>query len=155
MRINSLILFIPIPLLLGSLIGNIGRPDGWYQNLKKPELNPPNYIFPIVWSLLYLMIGISYFLALKNTDDIKYWILPLLHLLLNLSYSPMFFYFRELLLSAILTTLILITGIMVLYQFSKLDKSFISTSLLIPYIIWLIFANYLSWSIFIINNNKN
>ena len=152
MKINPLILFIPIPLLLGSLIGNIGRPDKWYNNkLKKPELNPPNYIFPIVWTILYLMIGISYYLALSKTNDIKNWILPILHLLLNFSYSPMFFYFRELLLSAIITTLILITGLMVIYQFSILDKSLISTYLLIPYIIWLCFANYLSWSIYLIN----
>jgi benzodiazapine receptor len=151
MRISRLILFIPIPLILGSLIGNIGRADKSYQNLKKSKLNPPNYIFPIVWTILYLMIGISYFLALKNTKDIKYWILPTLHLLLNFSYSPMFFYFKELLLSAILTTLILITGVMVFYQFSILDKSFISSSLLIPYIIWLCFANYLSWTIYFIN----
>ena len=154
MKINPLILFIPIPLLLGSLIGNIGRPDGSYKKLKKSELNPPNYIFPIVWTILYLMIGISYFLALRETNDIKYWILPILHLLLNFSYSPMFFYFRELLLSAILTTLILITGIMILYQFSKLDTSLISTYLLIPYIIWLIFANYLSWVIVYLNIKK-
>ena len=152
MKINPLILFIPIPLLLGSLIGNIGRPDKWYNNkLKKPDLNPPNYIFPIVWTILYLMIGISYFLALSKTKDIKNWILPILHLLLNFSYSPMFFYFRELLLSSILTTLILITGLMIIYQFSILDKSLISTYLLIPYIIWLCFANYLSWSIYLIN----
>jgi tryptophan-rich sensory protein len=152
MRINPLVLFIPIPLLLGSLIGNIGRPDKWYNNkLKKPELNPPNYIFPIVWTILYLMIGISYYLALSKTKDIKNWILPILHLLLNFSYSPMFFYFRELLLSSILTTLILITGLMIIYQFSILDNSLIPTYLLIPYIIWLCFANYLSWSIYFIN----
>ena len=152
MKINPLILFIPIPLLLGSLIGNIGRPDKWYNNkLKKPELNPPNYIFPIVWTILYLMIGISYYKPLSKTNDIKNWILPILHLLLNFSYSPMFFYFRELLLSSILTTLILITGLMIIYQFSILDKSLISTYLLIPYIIWLCFANYLSWSIYLIN----
>jgi benzodiazapine receptor len=151
MKISLLILFIPIPLLLGSLIGNIGRKDKWYKNLKKPNINPPNYIFPIVWTILYLMIGISYFLALRNTKDIKNWILPILHLLLNFSYSPMFFYFKELLISSILTTLILITGLMVFYQFSILDKTFISSSLLIPYIIWLCFANYLSWNIYLIN----
>jgi tryptophan-rich sensory protein len=100
---------------------------------------------------LYLMIGISYYLALSKTKDIKNWILPILHLLLNFSYSPMFFYFRELLLSSILTTLILITGLMIIYEFSILDNSLISTYLLIPYIIWLCFANYLSWSIYFIN----
>jgi len=151
MRISPLVIFIPIPLLLGSLIGNIGRPDGWYKKLKKTDLNPPNYIFPIVWTILYLMIGISYFLALRKTNDIKYWILPILHLILNFSYSPMFFYFRELLLSAILSTLILITALLVIFQFAKLDKSLISSMLLIPYLIWLCFANYLSYSIYILN----
>ena len=151
MRLNPLILFIPIPLILGSLIGNIGRPDGWYKRLKKPSINPPNYIFPIVWTILYLMIGISYFIALGKVKDIKYWILPILHLLLNFSYSPMFFYFRELLISAIITTLILITALLVFLQFIILDKTFVSSYLLIPYIIWLSFANYLAWSIYIIN----
>lgn len=151
MKLNPLILIIPIPLILGSLIGNIGRPDGWYKKLKKPFFNPPNYIFPIVWTFLYLTIGISYFLALSNTNNIIYWILPILHLLLNFSYSPIFFYFRELLLSAILTTFILITAIIIIYQFSILDKSLIASYLLIPYLIWLSFANYLSWCIYFIN----
>jgi tryptophan-rich sensory protein len=97
------------------------------------------------------MIGISYFLALKNTDDIKDWILPFLHLLLNFSYSPLFFYFKEILLSAILTSLILITALMLFYQFSILDDSFLASYFLIPYIIWLSFANYLAWSIYFIN----
>ena len=151
MRINPLILFVPIPLLLGSLIGSIGRPDNSYKKLKKSSLNPPNYVFPIVWTILYLMIGISYYLALQHTNDIKYWILPLLHLLLNFAYSPLFFYFKEILLSAILTSLILITALMLFYQFSILDESLLASYFLIPYIIWLSFANYLSWSIYFIN----
>jgi tryptophan-rich sensory protein len=149
MRINPLVLFIPIPLLLGTLIGNIGRPDGWYKKLKKPYLNPPNYVFPIVWTILYLMIGISYFLALKKVNDIKYWILPILHLLLNFSYSPMFFYFNELLLSAILTTFILITAILVFIQFYKLN--IYSSFLLFPYLFWLCFVNYISYKIYFLN----
>jgi benzodiazapine receptor len=151
MRINPLILFIPIPLILGSLMGNIGKPDGWYKKLKKPNLSPPNYVFPVVWTILYLMIGISYFLALQNTNDVKDLILPFLHLLLNFAYSPLFFYFKEILLSAILTSLILITALMLFYQFSILDESLLASYFLIPYIIWLSFANYLSWSIYFIN----
>ena len=151
MKISPLILIIPIPLLLGNLIGNIGRPDQSYKELKKPALNPPNYIFPIVWTILYLMIGVSYYLALRKTNKIEYWILPIIHLILNFSYSPTFFYFKQILLSAFLTSIILITALMLIYQFSKLDKTLIASYLLIPYIIWLSFANYLSWSIYIIN----
>jgi len=151
MKISPLILIIPIPLLIGTLIGNIGKPDEWFKKLKKPSLNPPNYIFPIVWTILYLMIGISYYLALRNIKKIEYWILPIIHLILNFSYSPMFFYFKQLLSSAILTSLILITALMVIYQFTKIDKSFISCFLLIPYLIWLSFANYLAWSIYLLN----
>jgi len=151
MKISPLILIIPIPLLIGTLIGNIGKPDEWFKKLKKPSLNPPNYIFPIVWTILYLMIGFSYYLALRNIKKIEYWILPIIHLILNFSYSPMFFYFKQLLSSAILTSLILITALMVIYQFTKIDKSFISCFLLIPYLIWLSFANYLAWSIYLLN----
>ena len=55
MRINSLILFIPIPIIIGSLIGNIGKPDGWYKNLKKPYINPSNYKYGLIDEFLLLI----------------------------------------------------------------------------------------------------
>lgn len=143
-------IIIILPLIIGFLIGLFTKPDEWFKKLKKPRFNPPNYIFPIAWFILYLLIGVSYYLALKD-KPIEYWIIPIFHLLLNFSFSIMMFKYKRLFESALITLLTLITAIIVLLVFYKYKK-INSILLLIPYIIWLLFANYLAWSIYLINN---
>ena len=148
---NYFWLIIFVPLILGFISGRIGQVDKWYmKTLKKPRFNPPNYVFPIAWTILYLLIGVSYYYGLYNQPAIL-WVLPIIHLLFNFSYSPIFFYYKQVLGGAILTTIILITALMLMYQFYYYSKSKLAVYLLIPYIIWLLFANYLAWSIYIIN----
>jgi benzodiazapine receptor len=150
MNFDIYMIWIFIPIFFGMLLGSIGRPDDWYKKLKKPIYNPPNYIFGIVWPILYLMIGFSFYLGIKGRKDLFIYILIISHLLLNFSYSPLFFYFKQILLSSIITSLVLITALWIIYEFLK-DNRIISIYLLIPYIIWLSFANYLSWSIYLLN----
>jgi benzodiazapine receptor len=150
---NASILILFIPLFIGFFIGFFTKPDKWYFDLKKPLLNPPSYIFGIMWFILYIMIGISYYLALKDRS-LVYWIIPLLHLIINFSYSPTIFIFKRLLESAFIVLLTLITLIIIMILFYSY-KEYISVYLLIPYLLWLIFANYLAWSIYFINNIKN
>jgi benzodiazapine receptor len=147
--LNFNLLIIILPLIVGFVIGQLSRPGEWYLKLNKPKLTPPSYVFGIAWSILYLLIGISYYLALKNRS-IEYWIIPLLHLVLNYIYTPLIFMYNRLLESAILTTLILITAVIVMILFYSYGNK-ISAYLLIPYILWLSFANYLAWSIYILN----
>lgn len=148
---NFFWIIIFVPLILGFISGRIGMVDKSYTNkLKKPLFNPPNFVFPIAWTILYLLIGVSYFYGLYN-QPVIYWVLPVIHLLFNFSYSPVFFYYKQILGGAILTTIILITALMVMYQFYYYSKYKIAVYLLIPYIFWLLFANYLAWSIYIIN----
>jgi translocator protein len=149
MTINVNILIIFVPLLFGFIVGSFSKPDTWYSKLNKPVLNPPKLIFPIAWTILYLLIGLAYYLALNN-KSIEYWIIPIIHLLLNFCYSPLMFIYKQLLASAIITLLILLTAIIVIYQFYTY-KQYISVYLLIPYIIWLLFANYLAWSVYLLN----
>ena len=144
-------LIIFLPLFIGFLIGYFTKPDEWFKTLKKPELNPPSYVFSIAWGILYLLIGISYYLALKNKSFI-YWLIPLLHLVINFSFTPMMFIYKLLLESAIITLLALITLIIVMILFYNYKK-YISVYLLIPYLLWLIFANYLAWSIYYLNKS--
>lgn len=150
MKLDFYLLWLVIPLIFGFLIGSIGRPDKWYENLNKPVYNPPRIVFPIAWTILYILIGISYYFGLYKKALI-YYLIPIIHLILNFLYSPMFFYYKQILGSAILTLIILIFAIMTLIQFAMTNKSIVSAVLLIPYIIWLIFANYLSWSIYKLN----
>ncbi len=142
-----IIIFIPI--IIGFLIGYFTKPDKWYEKLEKPYLIPKGYVFSIAWSILYLLIGISYYLALKNKKLI-YWIIPIIHLLLNFSYTPVIFRYHKLLESAFIVLLTLITLIIVMILFYSYKK-YISVFLLIPYLLWLIFANYLAWSLYHLN----
>ena len=135
-------LIIFLPLFIGFLIGYFTKPDEWFKTLKKPELNPPSYVFSIAWGILYLLIGISFI----------YWLIPLLHLVINFSFTPMMFIYKLLLESAIITLLALITLIIVMILFYNYKK-YISVYLLIPYLLWLIFANYLAWSIYYLNKS--
>ena len=144
-------LLILLPLVIGFLIGNNTKPDNWYFNLKKPALNPPPYVFVIAWSILYLLIGISYYLIFKSNtkNTLAFWFIPILHLLINFSYSPMLFGAKKLFESAVIVTLTLVFALLTMNKFNKINKN--SVYLLIPYICWLVFANYLGWSIYSIN----
>ena len=148
--LNFNLLIIIIPLIIGFVIGQLSKPGEWYFKLNKPKLTPPSYVFGIAWSILYILIGISYYLALKDRS-IEYWIIPVIHLILNYVYTPLIFIYKRLLESAILTTLILITAIIVMILFYSYGN-IISALLLIPYIIWLSFANYLAWSVYLLNS---
>lgn len=142
---------IVLPLILGLSVGYFSKSDKWYYNLKK-DIDIPGYIFGIVWPILYIFIGIAYYLALNGKSS-DYWIFPIIHLMLNLSYTPLLFTYHKLLLSTIVTTLILITAIYMAYLFYYYDKTGYAYKLLIPYILWLIFANYLAWSLYSLNQS--
>jgi len=144
-KIDIVCILIIIPILIGTL----SKPDKWYYELKKPTLTPPGYVFGIAWSILYTLIAISYYFALWD-KSFAYWIIPIIHLLLNYSYTPLIFVYKRLLESAIITSLVLLTAIIVMILFYNYGNM-ISVYLLIPYILWLSFANYLAWSVYILN----
>jgi tryptophan-rich sensory protein len=150
MNLSFLIIFLPV--IIGFAIGFFTRPDNWFKSLKKPVLNPPSYVFSIAWFILYILIGVSYYLALKNKKFI-YWIIPLLHLILNFSYTPIIFMYKRLLESSFIVLLTLLTLIIVMVLFYSYKK-YVSVYLLIPYLLWLIFANYLSWTFYLLNKDK-
>jgi len=145
------LLLVLLPLVIGFLIGSNTKPGNWYFNLKKP-LSVPPYIFGIAWTILYLLIGISYYLVFKSNrgnNTLLFWIIPIVHLLINFSYSPVLFGAKKLFESAIIVTLTLVFALLTMNKFYKINKK--SVYLLIPYICWLVFANYLGWSIYLIN----
>ena len=150
LNLNLKMLIIIIPLFLGFLVGFFNKPDKWYFNLHKSILTPPNITFGIVWSILYIALGISYYLTLKD-KSFNYYIIPIIHLIINLIYTPILFRYHNILLSSIVCLLTLITGLIVLYLFNKWNNDKLAVKLLIPYIIWLVFANYLSLSLYYLN----
>ena len=175
-NITSFIIFI-IPLVVGTLIGYLYR-NKWnedkYKNLKKPEYYPPNYLFGIVWPILYLMIGAIYSIALYYDDCIEYtqdrygclkylyfkrlsnWIIPTLALIFNFAYIPAFFGENGLFNGFLMVIMSLIFAVLTLVQFAMQRNQYKYTYvwayiLLLPYIIWLSYASYLSYNIYILN----
>lgn len=145
---NLFYLFLPI--ILGSLIGIIIAPYIDYTTLVKPILSPPGYLFPIIWSIIYLLMGISFYLYKKNAKNCysleKYYYVQLI---VNILWSVFFFIFKWRLFTILWTILLLFLVIKLFILYLKRYK--LSAYLNIFYLIWLLFATYLTIGIYILN----
>ena len=147
----ALIISILIPLAVGSLSALLSGNMSAYSTLNKPALSPPSIIFPIVWTLLYILMGISSYIIYKSNDPRKSMALKFyaIQLFFNFFWSILFFGFSQYFL-AFLWLLILIFFIAVMiYLFYQINP--LSAYLQFPYLIWCIFAAYLNLMIVILN----
>ena len=142
-KINAITLVL-ITLIVGSLASSNTGTDTWYQGLIKSDLNPPGYVFGIVWPILYLFMGIT---AWRNIDTIKIYFY--IQLFLNAIWSWLFFSFQLPLVALFDIWLLIFINIKILFIVSKQDK--FGAILYAPYILWLLFASYLN--VFIVLNN--
>ena len=138
--------------ILGSLF-TISAIPTWYAALNKPEFSPPNFIFGPVWTILYILMGISFYLiwvkgtqkkAVKNAL-----ILFLVHLFFNASWSIVFFGVHLIFLALINIIILWILIIALIIKFSKINKK--AAILLSPYLLWVSFATILNYNIWILN----
>ena len=148
MKKLRLIISLAIPLLvgfLGSLFTNPAIKDGWYETLAKPAFVPPNWIFPVVWTILFVLMGIALYLVwqkvTRSSKRLAYFLFAT-QLILNVCWSLLFFYLQRpswaLLEIIILWFVILFT----LIVFKKIDRR--AGWLLWPYLLWVSFAIYLN-----------
>ena len=123
----------------------------WYPFLTKSILTPPGIIFPIVWTIIYILMGISVGLLWNKSVTPKKELLYLfvIQFILNFLWSIMFFYFRNPLLGLINIAILDIAVIS--YTSAVYKSSKLSGWLMIPYIIWLALATYLNFYIFVNN----
>lgn len=124
----------------------------WYKNLKKSNLTPPDIVFGIVWPILYTLIAISFVVFIRTSTPIRKnpaIIVFLIQLVLNLSWSPVFFKRQNIKLSLVIIVLTLIFTLINIWLFYKINP--ISAYLLIPYAVWLMFATYLNAYIYVKN----
>tara|TARA_B100001113_G_scaffold298032_1_gene256024 strand:+ start:604 stop:1050 length:447 start_codon:yes stop_codon:yes gene_type:complete len=142
-KINAIILVL-LTLIVGSLASSETGTDSWYQGLIKSDLNPPGYIFGIVWPILYLLMGIT---AWRTYDTIKN--LFYIQLFLNAIWSWLFFSFHLPVIALIDIWLLIFINIKILLTIVKQDR--LAAALYTPYILWLFFASYLN--VFIVINN--
>lgn len=133
---------------LGSLLGNV---SGGFNEIVKPSFTPPAIIFPIVWTILYVLLGISSYLVYesnsedKNSSIIIYGI----GLILNSLWTLFFFRLKWFLFSFILILLILFFVIWMIIKYYRINK--VAAFLQIPYVFWLIFAVVLSFNVYLLN----
>lgn len=144
------IIYSLLPIIGGVLVGLIISGYMNYGDMVKPPLSPPSIIFPIVWTILYILMGISYFIATKdkeNDKDLNQ--IYILQLLVNFFWPIIFFVLKMYFTAFLWIILLLILVIVMIKELLKNNK--ISGYLQIPYLIWLLFATYLNIGIFLLN----
>ncbi|MEO7263637.1 MAG: TspO/MBR family protein [Ferruginibacter sp.] len=153
-KIVKPILCISIPILVGTLSGiaTASGVKGWFQTINKPGFNPPNYVFGPVWTILYILMGISFYMVMQspNTKTKKYAVaIFLVQLLLNFCWSLLFFKFKFIGTAFIDIILIWLSIIFMIYIFYKINKR--AAWLQVPYLLWVSFASILNAAIWWLN----
>lgn len=142
-KINAITLVL-LTLIVGSLASTNTGTDTWYLGLVKSNLNPPGYVFGIVWPILYLLMGITIWRTYSIIKNLFY-----VQLFLNAIWSWLFFSFHLPLIALLDIWLLIFINLKILLLISKEDK--LAAFLFAPYIMWLFFASYLN--LYIVINN--
>lgn len=156
MKINwkLLIVCVVIPLAAGFLSSLITR-GGMevFASIRKPPLSPPAWLFPVVWTILYTLMGISSYLVLTSggsREDVQNALSVYAYqLLVNILWPVFFFNFQWFFFSLIWLVLLVFLVAAMIREFYRLSKS--AAYLNIPYLVWLLFAGYLNFTIWWIN----
>ena len=151
---KQLLLCIAIPLAVGGISALLTRNSmESFQNINQPPLSPPAWLFPVVWTILYTLMGIASYLVLssgKNPIAIRasLWVYAL-QLLVNFLWPIFFFNLEAYLFSFFWLLLLWALVAFTILLFSQLSKA--SAWLLVPYLLWLTFAGYLNFAIYLLN----
>lgn len=156
-NIILLIVCIAIPLAVGALAGYLTKNNmDVFRTINKPAFTPPATVFPIVWAVIYVMMGVGLYLVLNSCGskfEVIYVAYPfLIQLLLNFFWSLIFFNMRAYTLAFI--CLVLLWGMILRTIFFWEKCNEISSYLMIVYLIWVSFAGYLNLGIIFLNQSS-
>ena len=152
-KLSIYIKSILIPLIVGVIVSFIISPFMDYGSLEKPPLAPPGIVFPIVWTILYVLMGVSYGilksnkLTDKSINKIYY-----TQLFVNALWSIFFFVLKCRLFSFIWILLLAVLILVMIVRFY--EKNRIAGLLQIPYLLWVLFASYLNLGFYLLNRWK-
>ena len=139
-----------IPVAIGLLIGSITSSSMEYNTLIQPVLAPPSILFPIVWTILYVLMGVSYgILESKSLVNTEINFIYYLQLFVNSMWSIIFFTFEWRLFAFIWLLILILLIVMMIVKFYNKDK--VAGLVQIPYLLWALFASYLNLSIYFLN----
>lgn len=150
---KKLLVCLAIPLGVGGLSALLTSGNmQLFEEINKPPFSPPGWLFPVVWTILYALMGVSLYLVTetitrKNLQPAL--IAFAVQLLLNFFWSIIFFNARAYLFAFIWLILLWVAIIANIYLFYGINKN--AAKLLIPYLVWVTFAGYLNLGIFVLN----
>lgn len=148
------VIAIALPLIIGVVGSYFTLPSipNWYQDLQKPIIAPPNWVFGPVWTTLYILMGLASYLVFQNGVNKKnlYALkLYLLQLLLNLLWSIVFFGINSIAGALAVIIILWIIIFLTIKQFRRFNRN--ASFLLWPYIAWVSFASVLNLLILLLN----
>ena len=152
---GTLIIALLIPLLVGAVSAALSyKGMAMYGEMKKPPLSPPSWVFPVAWTILYIMMGLSsYFIIVSDAEfGHKNMLLFMYFLQLGMNFMWSILFFRWGTLLTAFWWLMVMWCIVILCAIRFYSVSRIASCLLIPYIIWLTFAAYLNMGAYILSN---
>ncbi len=151
-NITELLIFIVSAELTGALSRLLsGNSFEFFEILTKPPFSPPGWIFPIVWFILYALMGFAAYLIYKsdskgrNSALVIYWA----QLFLNFLWSIVFFRFNLTGLSVAVILALLVMVTFMIFKFGKINTK--AAAINIPYLLWLLYASYLNIGILLLN----
>lgn len=141
---------ILVPLIVGAVIGIIMSGSIDYESLKQPPLAPPSWLFPVAWTILYILMGVSFgILKVNDVIDSKAKTIYYIQLGINALWSIIFFVLKARLFAFIWILILDIAVIAFLVVFYKRNKT--AGLLQIPYLLWVLFASYLNLGVYLLN----
>ncbi len=151
-KLETLVISILIPLAVGFLSSALSRnTSNTYETLIKPDISPPGYLFPIVWTILYILMGISSYLIYTSDSEHKTKALNIYaaQLIFNFFWSIIFFRYNNYLLAFVWLLVLIVLIILMIKTFYEIKP--IAGILQVFYLLWCIFAAYLNLNIYLLN----
>ena len=150
---KKLLIALGIPLAVGGLSALLSGGMGDYRAMNQPPLSPPGWVFPVVWSVLYLLMGYASYLVWTSDapqeEKRRALLLYGAQLAANFIWPLIFFGANMYLLALIWLVVLWVLIFFTIRAFSKINER--AGDLLIPYILWVTFAAYLNLGIYLLN----
>jgi tryptophan-rich sensory protein len=150
---KKLLICLGIPLAVGGLSALLSGGMEAYQTVNQPPLSPPGWVFPVVWTALYLAMGYASYRVLTSGAEQPAITSALtlygIQLALNFLWSPVFFGLQWYLVAFFILIAMWIFIYLTMQAFSRIDEA--AGNLLLPYLLWVTFAGYLNFGVFVLN----
>ena len=150
--IKKLLFYIITTILIGVIPSIfVFKSINVYNSLNRPPFSPPSIVFPIVWTILYMLMGISIYIIMQSKRKLKKnaKLIYYIQLVTNALWTPIFFEFKEYFLAFLWILMLIVFVITMILTFYKISKK--AAYIQIPYLLWLLFASYLNFGVFVLN----